>query len=394
MTTQAVLSSCFIISGRGHCPDIAALIQELIQTAPGLLQQQLLPELGHSDVTQRIVYALPYAISLSLLECILNHSDWTATTVISKILVAAALVPERSVVQRELLLTYLRTAGTAHRSHTPFPILMSAAMRPLIMAYAHIFTQEETDELAALAQQETTPVYQRLYDQLLLQVQEVMPWEKGEKDFTASVDDVLSAVDNASVDKDLTEAIPEKVFEKKETGEQELPQSAALFIDNAGLILIASFLPAAFRKLGWVDNGQIVNKEAGAKMLLWMDYLVWGPRKVYEYNLSLNKILAGMPLATIADCTVLLSAEEQDLADQLLANVIAHWSILKNTSPEGLRTSFLQRQGRLQEADGAWQLHVAAQAFDMLIDRLPWSFSIIKFPWMEQPIYTQWRTSI
>jgi hypothetical protein len=30
----------------------------------------------------------------------------------------------------------------------------------------------------------------------------------------------------------------------------------------------------------------------------------------------------------------------------------------------------------------------------MLIDSLPWSFSIIKLPWMQKPLFTQWQTKI
>jgi hypothetical protein len=56
-----------------------------------------------------------------------------------------------------------------------------------------------------------------------------------------------------------------------------------------------------------------------------------------------------------------------------------------------LRESFLQRGGRLQRKGDAWQLAVETRAFDMLLDQVPWSYSTIKFGWMERVIYVDWR---
>ncbi len=71
--------------------------------------------------------------------------------------------------------------------------------------------------------------------------------------------------------------------------------------------------------------------------------------------------------------------------------MIAHWGILGNTSVRGLRESFLQREGRLRRKDGGWQLLVQSRAFDMLLDKLPWGFSVIRHPWMESTVHVEWR---
>ena len=39
----------------------------------------------------------------------------------------------------------------------------------------------------------------------------------------------------------------------------------------------------------------------------------------------------------------------------------------------------------------AWHLLVEPRAFDMLLDQLPWSFSMIKHPWMDRVVYVDWR---
>lgn len=125
-----------------------------------------------------------------------------------------------------------------------------------------------------------------------------------------------------------------------------------------------------------------------------MDYLVWGQRRIHEYGLMLNKVLIGMHPADVADIHKALTGKEKKAADELLNTVIDYWSILKSTSIEGLRTSFLQRNGKLSNEDGGWQMHVESKGYDMLIDSLPWTYTIIKSPWMEKPLFTQWSTKV
>ena len=78
----------------------------------------------------------------------------------------------------------------------------------------------------------------------------------------------------------------------------------------------------------------------------------------------------------------------------MIETVIDSWTALKKVSNEGFRQSFLQREGRLANDEAGWQLHVTSKAYDILIERLPWSYSIIKFPWMIKPLFTQWSTQI
>ena len=86
-----------------------------------------------------------------------------------------------------------------------------------------------------------------------------------------------------------------------------------------------------------------------------------------------------------------LRAGESEQLEGLLHAVTQHWKALANTSIEGLRESFLQRNGRLQLKDDAWHLTVEARPFDMLLDQVPWSFSTIKFAWMQRVIFVEWR---
>ena len=74
----------------------------------------------------------------------------------------------------------------------------------------------------------------------------------------------------------------------------------------------------------------------------------------------------------------------------MLGSVIEHWVILKNTSIEGLRESFLQRNGKLTFANNEWLLQVEQKPYDMLLQSLPWNIGFIKLAWMNQILITEW----
>ncbi|MCI4176515.1 contractile injection system tape measure protein, partial [Dickeya dianthicola] len=84
-------------------------------------------------------------------------------------------------------------------------------------------------------------------------------------------------------------------------------------------------------------------------------------------------------------------AAARDTLDALLAAILQHWNALGHTSVDGLRQTFLQREGTLWRQADSWKLEVVAGPFDMLLDRLPWRYSTIKYPWMDRPLHVVWR---
>ena len=76
----------------------------------------------------------------------------------------------------------------------------------------------------------------------------------------------------------------------------------------------------------------------------------------------------------------------------LLEAAIRHWAALRGTGPDGLRSTFLMRPGMLTaDDDGGWLLRVESQAFDILLDQLPWGISMIQLPWMQRLLRVEWR---
>ena len=107
----------------------------------------------------------------------------------------------------------------------------------------------------------------------------------------------------------------------------------------------------------------------------------------------MNKILCGAPPEQPVEAAPEVTEEEASLSAQLLQGVIANWGKLGNTSIDGLRASFLIREGRLLRvaSSGSWSLTVSAKGYDLLLDSLPWRISMVRLPWMQTLLNTKWR---
>jgi hypothetical protein len=85
-----------------------------------------------------------------------------------------------------------------------------------------------------------------------------------------------------------------------------------------------------------------------------------------------------------------LSWETKAACDELLSEVIRHWSQLKNTSIAALRETFLWRNGKLTRTDHGWLLHVERKGVDILLGSLPWGIGTIKLPWTNDKLFVEW----
>jgi hypothetical protein len=164
-----------------------------------------------------------------------------------------------------------------------------------------------------------------------------------------------------------------------------------LFIGNAGLVLATPYLPRLFEMLGLVRDKAFASPDGAARAVLLCEYLVSGEASAPEPLLALNKLVCGLPLAAPVPRAIELLPQEREAIEGLLQALITHWTALGKTSVAGLRQTFLQREGRLEHSDEAWQLQVQPQTFDMLLDRLPWGYTPVRFPWMPEVLHVHWR---
>jgi hypothetical protein len=162
------------------------------------------------------------------------------------------------------------------------------------------------------------------------------------------------------------------------------------YVRNAGLVLLHPFFSVYFTRLGILQDNLFINHDARMRAVHLLQYLVDGAPDAPEPELVLNKLLCNIPLEDPVKPGITLTEQEKIVSAEMLTAVISHWEKLKNTSIEGLQASFLQRDGALHFKDEAWRLKVETRGYDVLLQTLPWSISLIKMPWMNDALYLEW----
>jgi len=165
-------------------------------------------------------------------------------------------------------------------------------------------------------------------------------------------------------------------------------------IDNAGLVIIAVYLPMLFNRLGYLsdDRRDFKSKECQVKAIFVSQCFVTDEEEIPESELFLNKVLTGYdnspePLPRSCD----LTENELEIMEQLKKAVLMNWDKMRHTSWEGFQKTFIQRKGMLKMEEDNWMLTVEEKPFDILLDSLPWNFKLVKAPWMEKMLRVKWR---
>ena len=204
--------------------------------------------------------------------------------------------------------------------------------------------------------------------------------------------EISKAINNSM---DMVRTIPSPLVEEYEKTHVDVERDDGnienIYIINAGQVLVSPYLSRLFEMLGLMKNFKFKDSAAAERGVHILQYLVDENCDAPEYQLVLNKILCGVKTGIPIVRSVSISESERTLVNSLLEGMIQNWKAIGNTSVLGFRQSFLQREGRLQRNEKGWYLLVQARSYDMLLDQLPWSFSLIKQPWMETVIHVEWR---
>ncbi|MEK8034492.1 contractile injection system tape measure protein [Ideonella sp. DXS29W] len=175
------------------------------------------------------------------------------------------------------------------------------------------------------------------------------------------------------------------------------PTTDPIWVGDAGQVLLAAYAERLFKQQKLIDQGRFIDAHAQARGVQCLQTLCHGPGPVDEAQTVLSRLLCGVPPAEVLPEVPPLPDDTVTLLEQLLQAVIAHWKAVGHTSVAGLRESFLRREGRLlRDKTPAgdpprWRLRVQTRGFDVLLDRLPWSFQTIRLPWMQGALHVEWR---
>jgi hypothetical protein len=174
--------------------------------------------------------------------------------------------------------------------------------------------------------------------------------------------------------------------------ESPFSDNTALPVSNAGLVLLNHHLQMLFDMCGYLNQRKFKDTVTAHRAVHLLQFLAAGDEKTNDAGLLLNKLLCGIPLTQTIDENIVLEESEKELCRSLLRSVISNWTILNDTSVDGLRGTFIAREGRLDEsAPDKVTLTVTHRPYDMLLAKLPWSYTPVCFPWMPRALHTQWR---
>lgn len=178
---------------------------------------------------------------------------------------------------------------------------------------------------------------------------------------------------------------------------KEVAQPEYIEVPNAGLCLLALWLPRLFDMLGLLETGADGKKDfkdtdARIRAIFVLQRLVTDERREYkEQELAFNRILAACPFSVPLPKTLELTDTELQTVESMLAGVKSNWNKLKGTSVKGFQKSFIERPGKLEQREDKWVLYVEERSYDILLDSLPWSYRRIRLPWLKKKINVIWR---
>ncbi len=162
---------------------------------------------------------------------------------------------------------------------------------------------------------------------------------------------------------------------------------------DSGLVLLSPYLPALFERMGCIKKNAFISDESRKKAVAVLKYAAFGTYKEPPHKAAIINLLCGLPVTPVFYVEDLpkISDSEKELVDSLLKAVIANWKAVGQMSPDGLRGSYFVRSGKIEPAGGANVLTIEKKTYDILLDKLPWGFTVIKHPWMSKILNVKWR---
>lgn len=257
--------------------------------------------------------------------------------------------------------------------------------RTVKQLYEHTF-------LGILFDEEPKPIFSKIIETTLASFHDIETgieeWKKwlekadGNKDFWR---DLLDGKSEMEVEGEGGKEKEERDRDTEITGEEDLS------VSNGGLVLLHPFIESLFENLGLLEEGEFSQKSARERAVCLLYYLATGREEFPEHKLVLPKFLCAWPSGEPINRFLPISEYEIEECDAMLNSAISHWEALKSTSIEGFRGNFMQRKGILREEEFGWSLYIERETQDILLERLPWSFSVVKLEWMDEMLTVHWQ---
>lgn len=185
-----------------------------------------------------------------------------------------------------------------------------------------------------------------------------------------------------------------EILEKMETinsnKKTKVPIKEGIAVRNAGIVILNNYIVMLFERLQLVVDNEFNSVKNQIRAAQYLQYVVTGLTKTEEAYLPLNKVLCGLSMIHAIPDGIEIPEENKILIHGLISAAISYWDVIGDCSVDGFRGNWLVRDGILTELEDRWELTVDKRAYDVLINKSPFAFSIIKYPWMSKPLHVNW----
>ncbi|HEY8928691.1 MAG TPA: contractile injection system tape measure protein [Mucilaginibacter sp.] len=163
-----------------------------------------------------------------------------------------------------------------------------------------------------------------------------------------------------------------------------------LSVNHAGIVLANSYIPSLFERTGLTTNGKFPDSVNQHRAVCYLQFMVTGMDNIDNNSPSLSKLLCGLSPLEVINEDFNIPEEHIHLINGLITAMIGYWPAIGRSSIDGFRGNWFERDGVLSQLEDKWELTVTKRAYDILLSKSPFSFSIIKYAWMDKPLHVQW----
>lgn len=397
-------------------PEIILRVAEitLLSTEAAQRANQPMPETIAAIIVKRIIdkqHNLPASVYTQLLEVSIStaakqHSSEQTARLVSKF---AAIATETTVLQKRITKLF---AGEPFLTQKNFIAALADEKPELALQIVQALEAENSTTTKTLLQEITASLspsrkkpesekLEKISSRKTQSADETFAVKKAKKKSEEEITDpeeIQTEETQATLIEELNNTFEQllEVFTDTETEEEE---SEGIPYHNkrhrlsrwGGLVILGPYLPALFQETGLLnDKGLFKNKEAAFRGIFLLHYICTGTTKAPEYALTLHKLLCGLPFNKSVPKTIRLTKKEKQEADDLLEAMAEQWTSLRSPVGDAIRQNFMKRTAIIEKKDGAWLVRIQRTSLDILLDSLPWSISVIRLPWTQHLIQTEW----
>jgi hypothetical protein len=368
-------------TGTGERIELDALAAKVLQESSEGFKSKLIAQMGQEDVVKRLAYKLSFKNFSSVAALLYPQAhDLDMIQKFSGIIKLYSARPNAErILQEEMLRHFLKSN-----------VSLAEIISEFIRRQNDLKLAEYIYRSVAQNPSSSAEIFPVLIKSALASADNHF---KGEVRKFFSQKDIEENL-NVSKRDSFTNEVDKKNSSSSQIEEPHYPgteENESYHVHNAGVIILAAFLPAFFKEMKLLEGEKFISPAHAERAVYLVQHLATGEEKGFEeHEMLLNKILCGIDIEEPLTLEFELTEKEKEEAKSLLNAAASHWSALRGTSGESMRQTFFNREASLEPQSNGWNLRIEKQTFDILVDKLPWSISLIKLPWMQGALFVDW----